>query len=62
MSKAQTALDQILDNEEIIPACAGEYSEKYVTMSSIGKGAFGFVKLATRRLDGEEVCLWLQYS
>lgn len=33
----------------------GEYDEKYVTHHSIGKGAFGFVKLAQRKSDGLQV-------
>ena len=33
----------------------GEYEEHYDTRNSIGKGAFGFVKLATRKADGREV-------
>ncbi|XP_065063667.1 PAS domain-containing serine/threonine-protein kinase-like [Rhopilema esculentum] len=33
----------------------GQYDERYLTLKSIGKGAFGFVKLAQRRLDGQEV-------
>ena len=33
----------------------GRYDEKYLTLKSIGKGAFGFVKLAQRRTDNQEV-------
>ena len=33
----------------------GPYREKYATLHSIGKGAFGFVKLALRRHDMKEV-------
>ena len=33
----------------------GPYAEAYVMLQSIGKGAFGFVKLAKRRTDGREV-------
>ena len=33
----------------------GQYDAKYLTLKSIGKGAFGFVKLAQRRSDSEEV-------
>eukprot|EP00794_Sanderia_malayensis_P012151 gene12151-13404_t len=33
----------------------GKYDEKYMTLKSIGKGAFGFVKLAQRRSDSLEV-------
>ena len=35
----------------------GLYDEKYLTLKSIGKGAFGFVKLAQRRSDKQEVSL-----
>ena len=34
----------------------GRYDERYVTLDSIGKGAFGFVKLAKRKSDNREVC------
>ena len=40
--------------EEVL-AGRGEYSQKYDTLASIGKGAFGFVKLAQRKCDGLEV-------
>ena len=33
----------------------GRYDERYLTLHSIGKGAFGFVKLAKRRCDNKEV-------
>jgi serine/threonine protein kinase len=33
----------------------GRYDERYLTLDSIGKGAFGFVKLAKRRSDNREV-------
>ncbi|XP_048590414.1 PAS domain-containing serine/threonine-protein kinase isoform X2 [Nematostella vectensis] len=33
----------------------GEYDEKYLTLKSIGKGAFGFVQMARRRADMTEV-------
>ncbi|XP_041361315.1 PAS domain-containing serine/threonine-protein kinase-like [Gigantopelta aegis] len=33
----------------------GEYNENYMTLDSIGKGAFGFVKLGRRKSDCEEV-------
>lgn len=38
--------------QEEILAMEGEYSVNYETLSSIGKGAFGFVRLAQRRQDG----------
>lgn len=34
---------------------SGEYNEYYSTVRSIGKGAFGFVKLAKKRDDQREV-------
>ena len=43
-----------LSSNNISPQ-GGPYSEAYVTLQSIGKGAFGFVKLAKRRKDGKEV-------
>jgi hypothetical protein len=33
----------------------GLFDIKYHTLNSIGKGAFGFVKLAKRKIDEEEV-------
>ena len=39
----------------------GQYEQQYDTLHSIGKGAFGFVKLARRRLDDKEVS-FEQYS
>lgn len=38
--------------QEEILAMEGEYSISYDTLSSIGKGAFGFVRLAQRKEDG----------
>ena len=35
----------------------GRYDERYATLQSIGKGAFGFVKLAKCRSDNKEVRL-----
>ena len=43
-------------NEEVL-AKLGEYSNHYETLGPIGHGAFGFVKLASRREDGELVSL-----
>ncbi len=37
------------------PHMSEEYARKYQTLEEIGKGAFGFVKLAERRADGVEV-------
>ncbi|XP_016347564.1 PAS domain-containing serine/threonine-protein kinase isoform X2 [Sinocyclocheilus anshuiensis] len=36
-------------------ACEGQFEEDYCPLRSIGKGAFGFVWLAARRIDGQEV-------
>ncbi|TRY69735.1 hypothetical protein DNTS_035416 [Danionella cerebrum] len=36
-------------------ACEGFFEENYRALHSIGKGAFGFVWLASRRIDGQEV-------
>lgn len=36
-------------------ACEGQFEEDYRPLRSIGKGAFGFVWLASRRIDGQEV-------
>lgn len=36
-------------------ACEGQFEEEYHPLRSIGKGAFGFVWLARRRIDGQEV-------
>ncbi|XP_073705888.1 PAS domain-containing serine/threonine-protein kinase [Garra rufa] len=36
-------------------ACEGHFEEDYRPLRAIGKGAFGFVWLAARRLDGQEV-------
>ena len=33
----------------------GRYDERYITLQSIGKGAFGFVKVGQRRTDGVKV-------
>ena len=33
----------------------GLYDLHYETMDSIGKGAFGFVKMGIRKMDGQEV-------
>lgn len=36
-------------------ACEGYFEEDYRPLRSIGKGAFGFVWLAARRIDEQEV-------
>ena len=45
--------------EEFVAGC-GEYAVKYMTLTSIGKGAFGFVKLAARKSDSLEVSSCIQ--
>ena len=46
--------------EEVI-ACRGDYERTYDTLKSIGKGAFGFVKLAQKQSDKQMVaCLFLE--
>ncbi|XP_064652931.1 PAS domain-containing serine/threonine-protein kinase-like isoform X2 [Lineus longissimus] len=41
--------------EEVMMPFQGRFEEHYITSQSIGKGAFGFVKLARRKNDGKEV-------
>ena len=41
----------------------GRYDERYITLQSIGKGAFGFVKVGQRRSDGVKVaciCIYIK--
>lgn len=38
--------------QEEVLAMEGEYSVSYDTLSSMGKGAFGFVRLAQKKEDG----------
>ena len=44
----------------------GRYDERYITLQSVGKGAFGFVKVGQRRSDGLKVtdvhCLMKRYK
>jgi 2-iminoacetate synthase ThiH len=35
----------------------GDYGELYTTLQQIGKGAFGYVKMAFRNEDGLLVCI-----
>ena len=42
-------------SHDVSLASAGDYSAHYTTLTSIGKGAFGFVKLGRRRADRAEV-------
>nr|XP_006812502.1 PREDICTED: PAS domain-containing serine/threonine-protein kinase-like [Saccoglossus kowalevskii] len=46
----QTARTNSSEPEELSPG-RGIYDERYETLQSIGKGAFGFVKLAVRKSD-----------
>ncbi|CAG2221735.1 PAS domain-containing serine/threonine-protein kinase [Mytilus edulis] len=66
MDKSNCSLGELVvdknDNEEKEADTAEEespgrglYDLKYDTMDSIGKGAFGFVKTALKKTDGEEV-------
>uniref|UniRef100_A0A672RQI2 non-specific serine/threonine protein kinase n=1 Tax=Sinocyclocheilus grahami TaxID=75366 RepID=A0A672RQI2_SINGR len=48
------ALRSSVDLEQF-GACEGQFEEDYCPLRSIGKGAFGFVWLAARRIDGQEV-------
>ena len=54
-ARLPSGMDEDAHNAEVSIASAGEYSTYYTTLRSIGKGAFGFVKLGRRRLDGKEV-------
>ena len=47
----------LLDETIEFPPADGPYREIYKTTLSVGKGAFGFVKLAQRRSDCKEVCI-----
>ncbi|KAL3887875.1 hypothetical protein ACJMK2_000264 [Sinanodonta woodiana] len=62
MERAQSdSKDPLQENEETEEteeeriASEGPYREYYKTQHSIGKGAFGFVKLALRKTDDQEV-------
>ena len=52
----QSSFNSGVLQEEIL-AMEGEYSISYDTLTSIGKGAFGFVRLAQRKEDGLLVSL-----
>jgi len=41
--------------QDYTPGSSTEYDKNYDTLNSIGKGAFGFVKLAVRKSDKEQV-------
>ena len=40
----------------VVSTSEGGFDEHYEPLQSIGKGAFGFVKLARRKIDNEQVC------
>lgn len=42
--------------QEEVLAMEGEYNNSYITLTPIGKGAFGFVRLAQHKNDGNMVC------
>lgn len=52
----------LLDETIEFPPADGPYRETYKTTLSVGKGAFGFVKLAQRRSDCKEVCIVYAHS
>jgi PAS domain-containing serine/threonine kinase len=37
---------------------SGDYGEHYTTLQQIGKGAYGYVKMAFRNEDGLLVCIF----
>ncbi|XP_059806826.1 PAS domain-containing serine/threonine-protein kinase isoform X2 [Hypanus sabinus] len=43
------------EDVETMEACEGEYSEYYITVSPLGKGAFGFVWTARQKVSKKEV-------
>jgi hypothetical protein len=45
--------------QDYIPGSSIEYDDKYNTLNSIGKGAFGFVKIGERKTDKEQVCAFI---
>ncbi|XP_038051994.1 uncharacterized protein LOC119724824 isoform X2 [Patiria miniata] len=51
-AKATNQSTSSCSEDEDISLSRGPYEEKYTTLLSIGKGAFGFVKMATRKQDG----------
>lgn len=51
-------VDELEDTIDFPPAY-GLYRDTYKTTLSVGKGAFGFVKLAQRRVDRQEVSIIL---
>ncbi len=50
------SLQQQPQPEEML-AVEGEYASNYTTLNHIGKGAFGFVKVAKKLDDGQLVSL-----
>lgn len=72
IDRAQSASKDLLDEEEdpLFPPAPhvpeteedravnyGPYSRHYETLHTIGKGAFGFVKLACTKQDTKQVCI-----
>ena len=47
-------LKEIQDLKVDDPGC-GAYNDKFNTIKCIGKGAFGFVNLAERKCDNQQV-------
>ena len=41
--------------QDYSPGGTADYDEEYKTLNSIGKGAFGFVKIGERKSDGVKV-------
>ncbi|XP_033105497.1 PAS domain-containing serine/threonine-protein kinase-like [Anneissia japonica] len=52
---AAAKANELSDIDEVDNPGKGRYDEKYETTTCIGKGAFGFVKMATRKEDREKV-------
>ena len=56
MKQSQQQQQQQSQLEEVL-AAEGEYAKNYNTLHHIGKGAFGFVKVARKLDDGQTVNL-----
>ena len=57
MNASPVDLDDTLD----FPPADGPYRQAYKTTLAVGKGAFGFVKLALHRQDRREVTIALEF-
>ena len=57
MEKARARCRNPTPQEDVVAkeTPVDEYELNYSTLNCIGKGAFGFVKLATRKSDQQEV-------